>query len=1011
MVISEICIKRPVFATVMSLMILLIGLVSFSKLTIRGAPDVDPPLISITANYPGASAEYMANKITPVLERAMRSIKQTDYITSQSSTGSTKVTIVFDLNADIDQALSDVRSEISKISLQFPSDMQIPQASKQDADSNPSIFLIVSSDNYTTEQLTDIVQKQALVQLERVDAVGTTVVRGGKYSTVIIKLDPVKLYQYNLDPKTVADIINSQNTDYPAGIIKTDKLNFVVNLDARMKLPEQFNDIVIMNIADRVIHLKDVADISFAPTDQTSVFKFNGKEGLAIGLVKQSKANVLDLSKQVKKALPAIMKTLPAGIKISVRYDAALPISDSINEVIKAAIESLLLVFLVVYFFLGSAKITIIPIVTIPVSLVGTFYFMHLAGFSINTFSLLAMVLAIGLVVDDAIVVLENTYRYVQQGLSSIEASIKSMNEIGFAVLVMTTTLASVFIPIGFLEGFVGKLFIEFAWTLAFCVLLSGFVAITLSPMMCSKLISLHDETQLPFHLAKFAHFVHKIENLYTTYLHLIFKNQKKFLMICAASVAILIFGFWEAKKTFVPIEDDGALMMICSMKQGTSLDVSEGYVDLLQKEINKIPEIENIISVATPSGCFGYIILKDWADRSRSQKQIRDEINLKLSGIPEVSAFTSNLPSVLSGGPTQKAVEFNLQGLNASWEELENASYQFIEELKNYSFLSNFDLDYKSTVPGINIVINKDKAQMYNTSIPAIGNTLNYLIATQNINSFLMDDLTYNVQLGFGIDDRSHTSDLSKVYIKNNKGEMLPLKTFAKIHETAKVLSYNHYNNLKTISISADIKDTVGLGQAAIAINSVTQKIIDPSKIKMEFLGNLKRMQEQSSSLLFVFAISIFFIYLILAAQFESFKDPFIILLSVPFSITGAILAILICKNSINLYSDIGIITLIGLITKNAIMIIEFANQLRHKGKNLYDSIIQASHIRFRPILMTSLATALGAIPLVLASGGGAAARVSIGLVIFGGMMIGTLFTLFVIPFVYVKFNRGVHT
>ncbi|AVP87546.1 hydrophobe/amphiphile efflux-1 HAE1 family protein [Candidatus Phycorickettsia trachydisci] len=1008
--ISEICIKRPVFATVMSLMILLIGLVSFSKLTIRGAPDVDPPLISITASYGGASAEYMANKVTTVLEQAMRSIKQVDFITSQSSTGTSKVNIFFTLDADIDQALSDVRSQISQISLAFPSDMQIPQASKQDADSNPSIFLIVRGDNYTKAQLTDIAQKQILLQLERVDAVGTGIMRGPKFNTVIVKLDPLKLYQYNLDPTSIANTINSQNTDYPAGIIKTDKLNFVVNLDARIKLPEQFNDIVITKIANRVIHLRDIADVSFEPTDPTSVFKFNGQEALAIGLVKQSKANILDLSKQVTKALPSIIKTLPAGINISVRYDAALPVSDSINEVIKAVIESLILVFIVVYFFLGSAQITLIPVVTIPVSLVGTFYFMHLAGFSINTFSLLAMVLAIGLVVDDAIVVLENSYRYVQQGLSSIEASIKSMNEIGFAVLVMTTTLASVFIPIGFLEGFVGRLFIEFAWTLAFCVILSGFVAITLSPMMCSRLISVHNESQLPLHLAKFAHFIHYVENLYVTFLHRMFKNQKKFFMICGSSIFLLVLGFSNANKSFIPVKDDGALMLICLIKQGTSLAISEQYVDLLQKEIKKIPEVENVISVATSSGGFGYIILKDWSERSRSQKQIRDEINMKLSRIPEVSAFTSNLPSVLSG-TASKAVEFNLQGLNASWEELEKTAYQFIDELQNYTFLSNFDLDYKSTVPGINIFIDKDKAQMYNTSIPSIGNTLNYLMTTQNINSFLMDDLIYNVQVGFGIADRSHINDLTKVYIKSNDGKMLPLKTFAKIQETAKVQSYNHYNNLKTISLSADIKDTASLGMAANAINTLTQKIIDPSKIKVEFLGNIKRMSEQSSSLLFVFALSIFFIYLVLAAQFESFKDPLIILLSVPFSITGAILTILICRNSINLYSAIGIITLIGLVTKNAIMIVEFANQMRHSSLSLYESIIKAAQIRFRPIMMTSLSTALGAMPLVLASGGGAAARVSIGLVIFGGMIIGTLFTLFVIPFVYVKFNREVNT
>jgi HAE1 family hydrophobic/amphiphilic exporter-1 len=1001
MLISEICIKRPVFATVLSLIILLVGATSFFKLSIRGVPDVDPPLIVVTSQYNGSSAEYMEKNITNLIEKSMRSIKNVDFISSSSSVGTSRVIIFFKLNADLDQALSDIRSKISEISFSFPSDMQLPQAAKQDADGFPSLWLIISSNQHDPLSLTDIIEKQVLIQLERIDSVGMGLVRGGKYYTVKINLDPIKLYQYKMTPLEIEGAIKSQNIDYPAGDIKSDKINFTINLDSRIKDPEEFKNIILKTIDKRIIKLRDVADVAFEAAEEDSILRFNGQKAIAIGLIKQSKANILDLSKDLRKALPKIEQSLPQGVKISIAYDQAKPVSASIYSVGHAVLESLVLVFLVVYLFLGSGRITIIPFVTIPISLIGTFAFMHFCGFSINTFSLLAMVLAIGLVVDDAIVVLENTYRYTEQGLDKFQAATKSIKEIGFAIVAMTTTLAAVFLPIGFLEGFIGKLFIEFAWTLAFCVILSGFVAITLTPMMCSKLIEAQGEKSMPWIILRFGEAVNYLEQKYVKLLDLSFRHRKIFIAICLSTIKLLVVCFYFVGKTFAPQEDDGVLQMLFSMPEGSSLSQAEKASNIMQNTILAHKEVENLISITSGGGGFGFIMLKDWAQRSKSQQEIRAQLNRELSEVPEGSAFVVNLPSAISG-PAQKPVEFNLQGLNCSLDELDAAADKFIAQMRTHKDFSNIEKSLKSSTPGIDITIEKDKAQGYGLSTATIGTTLRYLIAGKNISDFLMNDLIYNVVMRLAPNNRSHITDLTKIYVKSEHGNMIPLSVATKTQENSKIQTFQHYNNVKSISISADLGDNASLGAQGQVIKEIAKNNLDANKVKMEFLGNLKRMQEQSSALLFIFALSLLFIYLVLSAQFESFKDPLIILFSVPCSIIGALIALLLFGNSINLYSNIGIITLIGLVTKNAIMIVEFAGQLKESGQSVSASIMQAAQIRFRPILMTSMSTALGALPLVLATGGGAAARVSIGLVIVGGMLTGTVFTLFVIPFLY---------
>ena len=1007
--ISEICIQRPVFSTVLSLIIVLIGGILFSKLSIRGTPNIDIPVITISSVYPGSSAEYMEKNVTTRVEKAIRSVKNVDYTTSTSSTGSSSVIVKFKLGSDLNEALSDIRSKIADLSFDLPYDMRTPVASKQDPDNFPSLWLVVNSDKYTTLDLTDIVEKQILVQLERIASVGRTMFVGSKFYTVKIDLNPEKLYQYGINPADLEQIIKSQNKDYPAGSIKTDKLNFIISLDTQLKNPKQFENIIITTNDGTLLKLRDIATVSFDSLEDSAILKYNGKRTSAIGLVKQSNANILNLSDEVRKNLPQIQDSIPDGVYIKVAYDQSKPVRIAIEGVFHTILEALVLVFLTVYLFLGSARITIIPFITIPVSLIGTFTFMYLCGFSINTFSLLAMVLAIGLVVDDAIVVLENTYRYCEQGMSNKEAALKSINEIGFAVIAMTITLAAVFLPIGFLEGFLGKLFIEFAWTLAFSVIVSGFVALTLSPMMCSKMIKVLPTSELPTLLRKFSETISFFTEKYTKYLTLAINHKKIFWSISSTLVILAAISSMFVQKAFAPQEDDGILQMFFSAPEGTSLQGADKAFNEINKVIQSNPNVKNYIAVVrNDGGGFGFLELKDWSERSKSQMQIRGEINMQLMGIPEAKALTFNMPSILSGGSTVKPIEFNLQAVNNSdLKHLDEIAINFMNEMKTRNIFNNVEKDLKTSMPSINVDIDKDKAFLLGLNTESIGLTLKYLISGKKVTDFLMNDRIYNVHVGLPEKDRDGIYDLSKIYVKNNKGQMISLSSFAKFEETTKVKFYSHYNNVKAIQITSDLADGHAIGEAAEALNEIAKKVIKSKDIKMEFQGDLKKMNEQSGQMFVVFFIALLFIYLVLCAQFESFRDPLLILCSVPFSIVGAIFALFIAGNSMNLYSNIGIITLIGLVTKNAIMIIEFANHLKEQGHNVLESIVKASSLRFRPILMTSLACILGAIPLLFAKESGAAARESIGIVIVGGMLIGTIFTLFVIPVLYQTFVK----
>jgi hydrophobic/amphiphilic exporter-1 (mainly G- bacteria), HAE1 family len=1004
----EICIRRPVFTIVLSLIILALGGVFFTKLQIRDTPNINPPIITIHSEYAGADAQYMEKQITKRIEDAVKTVSNLDDMSSSSSIGQSDIMLSFDLDTNIEIALNDVRSLISDISRSFPDDMKMPTAAKMDSDAWPSLWITINSDRHDNLELTQILDDQIKSVLEKLPTVGKSNIYGARYYTMIVEPISVKMFQHQLTPFDLEQALRAQNKDYPAGSIKNDIRGFSLKLAATLNTPSEFENVILKKYSDgTVVKLKDVANVSLESYENDVILRYNGKESLAIGLIKQSTANIIELSDSTREELPKILKNLPAGITIDIPFDAAVPVKASIKSVYITIFEAIALVGLITYIFLGSIRITLIPLVTIPISLIGTFSAMYMMGFTINTFTLLAMILAIGLVVDDAIVMLENIFRHNQElGKKPIQAALDASKEIGFAIVAMTITLASVFLPVGFIDGFLGKLFIEFAWTLAFCVLFSGFVALTLTPMMTSRMIKTQEIKRVRI-LELFNQALIKFQVSYIKWLKVALNNKIKFYVVCAGLIGVLVFAFISVEKTFVPMEDQGFLQVFFSGPEGSSLEESLKTVVQAEKIMEDIDEIEGYFDVTGWGGgdnALAFVPLKDWSKRSRSQFEIVQELNEKFSKLPGMTIFAINPASM--GGNEDKAISFYLK-TSLQYSELDHISQNFVDQMKGNAIFQNVQRDFKASTPTLDIIVDREKAYRYGVDIETIGKTVQYLIAGRQVGDFRLGNDIYNVVIRYDAENRSTPSDVKKIYVKSDQKMLLPLETVAKVMETITVKEYNHFNNSRAIKITSDLAPGQNLAEAAKEISALAEKIIDKNNTQLVFRGEIKQMNESGNDTIITFLFALLFIYLVLSAQFESFADSLLILMAVPFSITGGVLALLVFGDTLNMYSNIGLITLIGLITKNSIMLVEFTNQLRLEGKKIHEAVVESARLRLRPILMTSIATICGALPLVLASGAGAASRNSIGLVIVGGMLVGTIFTIFVIPVLYQTFKR----
>ncbi|MDR0775447.1 MAG: efflux RND transporter permease subunit [Azonexus sp.] len=1000
MKISEICIRRPVFATVLSLVVMLLGLVSYGRLSVREYPKIDEPVVTVTTTYLGASAEIIESQVTKPLEDSLAGIEGIEVLTSISRSESSQISIRFKLERDPDAAAADVRDRVSRVRKRLPDEIDEPVIAKVEADANPIIWLAFSSDKHSALEVTDVANRIVKPRLQTLPGAADVRIFGERKFAMRIWLDRQRLAAYQLTPADVEDALRRQNVEVPAGRIESRQREFSVVASTDLKTPGEFAAIVVKTASGYPVTIGDLGRVEVGPLAERNSARFKGRSAVGMGLIKQATANPLELSQALRAELPGLINQLPEGMRVDISYDSSIFIDRSIRSVFTTIGEAILLVLAIIFFFLRNLRATLIPLVTIPVSLVGTFAIMFVLGFSINTLTLLALVLAIGLVVDDAIVMLENIFRHIEAGMPRMQAALLGSKEIGFAVVAMTLTLAAVYAPVAFMTGRTGKLFIEFALTLAGAVLVSGFVALTLSPMMCSLLLR-HEEKHGRAFLAVES-FLDWLNNAYRRVLTATL-NQRWAIMLAfvlvAASCGLLL---QVLKSELAPLEDRGVIFATLAGPDGATLDYTEKYARQLEDIVRQIPEVERYFVVSgnpTVSQASANIGLLDWKERSRSSLEIVKEMQPKFAAIPGVLAFP-NAPPSLGQSPRDRPVNFIIV-TSASYEELDEVTNRFLAELRKNPGLTNIDTDLKLNKPELSVVVRRDKAADVGVPVETIGRTLETLLGGRQVTRFKRDGEQYDVMVQVAEIDRSNPDDIRDIYVRGRDGGMIALDNLLDLEETVAPRELNHFAQRRAVAITANLAPGYTLGEALTFMDGIAAGLLQPG-YSVDYNGQSREFRQAASSLAVTFMLALAFIYLVLAAQFESFRDPFIIMLTVPLSMAGALLALWLTGGTLNVYSQIGLVTLVGLITKHGILIVEFANQLQEQGRALKEAVIESATLRLRPILMTTGAMVLGATPLALATGAGAESRQQIGWVIVGGLMLGTFFTLFVVPTVY---------
>ena len=1000
MSLPEICIRRPVFATVLSLMLLLVGIVSYDRLTVREYPNIDEPVVSVTTSYPGASAQIIESQITQILEGSIAGIEGIDVLESTSRAESSRITVRFTLQVDPDVAANDVRDRVGRVRNRLPDEVDEPIIRKVEADAQPIIQIVFRNENMSALQITDYVDRYVLDRLKNLRGVADVQIFGERRYAMRIWIDRERLAAYNLTIQDIEDAIRSQNVELPAGRLESVDREFTVLSRTGLTSPTEFGRIRVKQAGGYQVRLREVARIEQGAADERRDSRYNGAPSITVGVIKQAVANPLDVSKEVRAVLPAINQSLPQGMTAEIGSDSAVFIDRSIKAVFHTMLEAVVLVVLVIFVFLRSIRASIIPIVTIPVSLIATFTLMYAMGFSVNTLTLLAMVLAIGLVVDDAIVVLENVYRYIEHGMKPIPAAIKGTREIGFAVVAMTLTLAAVYAPIAFASGRIGRLFLEFALTLAGAVIISGFVALTLTPMMCSRILK-HDPSPGPLFRAVEAIF-RGMENGYRGTLRLVLKVRFLVILLAIGVAAASVYFFTALKSELAPIEDRGLINVRGSAPEGSTLAFSGRYATQAQRILQGVPEMEAVLATVGQPDITDIRItgrLKDWDNRDRKQQEIVAEVAAKLRRIPGVSINANNPPSFGERGGG-RPVEFVLQ-TSGTYEQLQEYVTKLLAEVEDSPVLTNMDSDLKLNKPEVTIRMNRPKVADLGLDVSVIGRTLETLLGGRQVTRYEVNGEQYDVFIQLAAEDRASPESLSRIYLRAPSGEMVQLSNVVTVVETVGPKELRRFNQLRSVTISANLSPGYALGDGIAALQQAAATAI-PNTVQTDLAGQSREFRSAGQSLVVVFLLALCFIYLVLAAQFESFRDPVIIMLTVPLSMTGALAALYYTGSTINVYSQIGLITLVGLITKHGILIVEFANQRQEAGSGRMDAVIEAATLRLRPILMTTGAMVFGAVPLALATGAGAESRSQIGWVIVGGMTLGTLLTLFVVPTVY---------
>ncbi|MBJ7262686.1 MAG: efflux RND transporter permease subunit [Burkholderiaceae bacterium] len=998
--ISETCINRPVFATVLSLIIVLIGLISYSRLTVREYPRIDVPIVSVDTTYRGASPEVIESQVTKPLEDQLAGIEGVDVMTSRSRSERSLINIKFNLDRDPEAAAADVRDKVSRARRFLPDEVDEPIISKVEADTQAVINIAVESGEYSVVQTSDYIQRYIKTRLSVLPGAAEVRVYGERLPSMRMYVDRDKLAAFSLTVQDVETALTRQNVEIPAGRIESRAREFTVVSSTDLQTPAQFENIVLARVDGYPVRMRDVATVAIAPSTERILSRFNGKPAINIGITKQSTANPLDLSLAARKEIDLINPSLPAGMKLTIAYDTSVFIERSIDAVFTTIVEAIVLVVLVIFFFLRNVRASIIPIVTIPVSLVGACGLMYLFGFSINTLTLLAMVLAIGLVVDDAIVVLENVYRHIENGMPRREAAMQGSREIGFAVVAMTLTLVTVYAPLAFATGRTGRLFIEFALALAGAVVVSGFVALTLTPMMCSVLLR-----HQPNH--------HRAYVMIERWLNALGSGYRRSLgtalrwragvLILAGVVAVgggVLFAVVQSE--LAPVEDRGVVFGIISAPEGSTPAYTDENMQQIQRFYDKIEEAAGTqLTVGQPTVTDGTAILrlKPWEERSRTQQEIAESLRPLFASVPGIRAVANN-PASLGQSSRSKPVEFVIMS-QAPYPELAKLVDTFVGALRDYPGLVNLDTDLRLNTPELRVRLDRERVAAVGADVDTVGRTLETMLGGRQVTRYKDEGEQYDVIVQVAPGDRANTADISDIYVRARDGSMVQLDNLLTVEEGVSPQSLNHFNRLRAVKVEAAVAPGYGLGQVLSHMQTVASEVL-PNTVVTDVDGQSREFRNTSGSIYLIFTMALAFIYLVLAAQFESWRHPLIIMMSVPLSMAGAMLALWASGGTLSIYSQIGLITLVGLITKHGILIVEFANQLRDQGRNKRDAVCEAAEQRLRPILMTTGAMVLGVVPLALATGAGAESRSQIGWVLVGGLTLGTLLTLYVVPVAY---------
>jgi multidrug efflux pump len=1003
--ISEVSIRRPVFATVMSLMLLLVGLVSFGKLTVREYPRIDEPVVTVSTRLIGASSEVIESQVTKPLEDSIAGIDGVDILTSISRSEQSQITVRFKLEKNPDDAAADVRDRVARVRGRLPDAADEPVVAKVEADATPTIWLAFTSETLSPLEITDLVNRVVKPRLQTIPGVADVQIGGDRKYAMRIWLDADRLAAYKLTVQDVEDALRKQNLEVPAGRIESVQREFNVTARTDLNTVAQFGEVALRQVNGFTVRLKDVARIEEAAASERSRVRLNGVLSVSTGVIRQATANPLEVSAGVRAMLPRIQEDLPASIVVRPANDNSVFIDRSIKSVYTTIGEAVVLVALVVFVFLRTLRASFIPLVTIPVSLIGSFALMAAAGFTVNTLTLLALVLAIGLVVDDAIVVLENIFRHIEEGLEPFQAALKGAKEIGFAVVAMTMTLAAVFAPLAFTPGRTGRLFTEFALTLAGAVIVSGFVALTLTPMMCSKLLR-HNPSPTRFDTGMEKVLVW-ISDRYAGALRLALHHRWFVVLVMVASGAGSWWLFSNAKSELAPQEDRGVIFMPISAPDGATLDFTARYLDAIDGIAAKYPEFDRrfmFLGGGQVSQATGILRTVDWAERSISTPELARKLQPQLAQLPGVTAFPVTPPS-LGQGFRERPINFVIVS-NDSYANLARVTQEFMAAMaKNPGFVSP-DNDLRLNKPEIFLEVDRERAADLGVSVDQVARTVETMLGGRAVTRYKRDADQYDVMVQTDAQGRTTPEHIDKLFVRGRNEAMIPLASLVKVREAVSPRELNHFNQRRSVSITANLAPGYALGEALAFMDKTARELL-PVGYATELNGVSREYRASSGALGIVFVLALLFIFLVLSAQFESFVDPFVIMLSVPLSMVGALAALQWSGGTLNVYSQIGLITLVGLITKHGILIVEFSNQLRIRGKGTMEAVVEAAALRLRPILMTTGAMVLGAVPLALASGAGAESRQQIGWVIVGGMSVGTLLTIFVVPVVYTLLAR----